>query len=201
MKKLIIPIVIAMSLAACGGGGGSSPSAPSNPSNPPVAVHPFDKYEGIYAEVCDTSEGSRLYFSVDSIVNNNAIMAGRVDVYANRNCSGPVIGTATFSSNNLLEYKNTVPSQFKMAYEPGFSGEMVTFKMSIPPRLVTVTGTNSKGKCVIRSNNDSICFSDKTTTEVLENTSFYQGPKDELVIGLQTNNVWSVVTTALRIIK
>ena len=169
MKKLLIPIVIAMSLAACGGGGGGS----STPSAPPVVVHPLEKYDGQYFGECTDGGHSRNLMVMQAYSTDSTYLAtGKVIYYTGKGCTGTVSGQLVWSVPDSAKWKSTSTHNVVVA----------TGQKTVPVDIVdfTLTASNYKltgpgvvGNCVI-IDTGKLCVSAPTKDTTTSNVGFYK---------------------------
>ncbi len=154
--KLIVALVLAISLAACGGGGSSS-------------TNPFEKYVGTYTG-CNNHQESTTIISTTS--SNQAFVSTRTDIFENSDCTGANVGTHTYSSPVTVTYL--------AAENPPVSGVGSTVQnltidiinILLPVVSQSLTGSGVNGLCV-NYTGGSYCYSTPPTLAVSSQGGFY----------------------------
>lgn len=117
-------------LAGCGGGDGGSG---------PVGPDPLVKYVGTFTACDDHEKATFVLASVGVGVLSNT---SRFDVFENKDCTGGLLGTRTYSAPETVTYVESVP----VSGAP--YGSVDKIQMSAPQRTASLTGPGVSGQCV-----------------------------------------------------
>lgn len=160
MKNILLATLIALTLAACGGGDTPDPVNPpiENPGTPETIY----KYTGKYLS-CDGGVQTKLIINDKNATTLSLALSYKVYQYGN--CSGEVRGEAIYPIH--LEFTNT-STAYNYVYNYKDTTEYAKLdidigKLTIPMQVVEVSGaasyTSNSGDACLRVNNiDSICF-------------------------------------------
>lgn len=149
MQRIPATFAIAALLSACGGGGGSAGSGTATFPAPAPSGGPLKQYEGTWTAPCGTH--TRETTTMAATNGGNSLQFNlKTDFYANLNCTGAVIATATYSGPVVtLDFTNTVQNaSIRLT-----NGETVTGTVDVGSAVangqtVTLSGTGVTSRIV-----------------------------------------------------
>lgn len=135
-----VPGLLVSVLVGCGGGGGGSATTPTNTDT--IQTNALAKYVGSYASECTYASTHEKVFSTITKNSDGTLSIAEKEVYYDgANCTGSVVGTATFAPV-IATYQST-----STEVVTGISGPIFLDKISvaIPSSTIDFSGTNVVG--------------------------------------------------------
>ena len=124
-------------MAGCGGGGGES----SEGSNATTK----DKYSGTHS-YCD-GDHTRYKVTFNATGKGNYSISETEATYQNSNCTGNILATYSESAPSTLSF---IATGLTPVNAPGLASSLIVdkYKLNIPQKTATLTGSGVNGSCV-----------------------------------------------------
>lgn len=165
MKRNALYAVALSSVFLFGCGGGDD--GPSEPV--PPTIGPLSQYVGTYSEC---SSGEKVQVVISQMDSNTLAVDYSSNYYANRNCTGAVVGVETYSAPARFTYVSTGTATVIDWPSDGRASSLTVdrFNLSAPRRTSSLTGsgvTRSDGRqCVTYGGGIFACLEDSTLPAV-----------------------------------
>jgi hypothetical protein len=165
MKARICVAVAVAVLSGCGGGGGGDTGAPAAGSR-------LDAYVGTWASACADHAVDILVIARAAGTTDGLTVGSRTDYYANADCTGNIVGTATQSADATATHTGTVDASIvPTAGAAAINVKVDKLTANLPQHTLAVTGsgvthTTANGQaqwCIAYGGGNATCIRDEGT--------------------------------------